>query len=69
MERGHGYTDNATRAVLGLWMTMTLIGSFGAHGVCVDFVVTPFLLMVAPFVVTLTVLIAIEIMYASEMPC
>ena len=66
MERGHGYTDNAMRAVLGL--CMTLIGSFGAHGVCVDFA-TAILLMVAPFVVTLTVLIAIEIMYASEMPC
>ena len=66
MERGHGYTDNATRAAPGL--CTTLIGSFGAHGVCADIVNTT-LLMVAPFVATRTALIAIEITYASEMPC
>jgi hypothetical protein len=66
MEVGHGYTDIARSAVLRLCMTP--IGSCGALSVCVDFA-TATLLTVAPFVVTLTVIIALEIMNASEMHC
>ena len=66
MEVGHGYTDIARSAILRL--CMTLIGSCGALSVCVDFA-TATLLTVAPFVVTLTVIIALEIMNASEMHC
>ena len=66
MERGHGYTDNATRAAPGLCTIR--IGSFSAHGVCADTVnTTP--LMVAPLVATRTALSAIETTHASEMPC
>ena len=66
MERGHGYTDNATRAAPGLCTIRT--GSFSAHGVCADTVnSTP--LMVAPLVATRTALSAIETTHASEMPC
>ena len=66
MERGHGYTDNATCAAPGLCTVRT--GSFSAHGVCADTVnSTP--LMVAPLVATRTALSATEITHASEMPC
>jgi len=66
MERGHGYTDNATRAAPGLRTIRT--GSFSAHGVCAD-TVNSTLLMVAPLVATRTALSATEITHASEMPC
>jgi hypothetical protein len=66
MGHTHGFTEIARSALLGLCMTM--IGSFRAHSVCVEFV-SATLLMGAPSVVTLTVIVALEIMYAIEMHC
>ena len=66
MDHGHGHLVVAWSAALGLCMTM--LGLCGALSVSKHFV-NATLLMVALIVVTLTVIVALEVMYASEMHC
>ena len=62
----HGFVEFVRSAILGLIMTM--VGSFNADCVCKNFASNT-LLMPAPAVVTLTVLAALEVIYASKMHC